>query len=258
MSYNNPNAPRGQQQRGSQQPQQQTPQRQQPAQQSQQPPYQYQQQAQRQPQQQPQHQTQPQQQPQQPVTQPQATAGARQQPSPTQQPRQQAGGMSQAMMGAQGMQQPQQAGMTRPTFEPARVEELIVTDVVTAQRDTPLRTVVSSMAENQVGSVVILDEDGTTPIDILTDRKVALAIEEYPNIAEMTVEELLTGDLIVGRTEMTVFEALEKLSEAKVRRLPIVDEENALQGIITLDDLLVFLGNQLEDALEVISAQSRR
>jgi len=37
-----------------------------------------------------------------------------------------------------------------------------------------------------------------------------------------------------------------------------VDEDGRLQGIVTLDDLLVFLGNQLSDALEVISAQSRR
>jgi len=160
----------------------------------------------------------------------------------------------------QGMQQQQQppVGMARQTFEPAKVEDLIVTDVVTAQRDTPIRTVVSSMAENNVGSVVILDDDGKTPIDLVTDRKIALSLEGRPAIAEKNVEELLTGDLITGTTEMTVFDALEQLSEAKIRRLPIVDEDGTLQGIVTLDDLLVFLGNQQSDALEVINAQSRR
>jgi len=148
--------------------------------------------------------------------------------------------------------------MAQQTFQPTKVEDLIVTDVVTAQRDTPIRTVVSSMAENNVGSVVILDDDGKTPIDLVTDRKISLSLEGRPNIAEKNVDELLTGDLITGKTEMTVFEALEKLSEAKIRRLPIVDEDGSLQGIVTLDDLLVFLGNQLSDALEVISAQSRR
>ena len=148
--------------------------------------------------------------------------------------------------------------MARPTFKPATVEEVIETEVVTAQADTPIRTVVSSMAENNVGSVVILDDDGQTPIDLVTDRKVALALEGRPDIAEQNVEEVLTGDLIAGKTEMTVFEALETLSESQIRRLPIVDDDGRLQGIVTLDDLLVFLGNKLSDALEVISAQSRR
>jgi CBS domain-containing protein len=186
------------------------------------------------------------------------------------QPSQQAGGIAPGTMPqTQGMQQPrqtrgmqqqrqQQVGMGRAQFRPAKVEELIVTDVVTAQRDTPIRTVVSSMAENNVGSVVVVDDDGKTPIGLLTDRKVALALEGHPNIGEQTVEKLLSGDVITGTTEMTVFDALEQVSQAKIRRLPIVDEEGILQGIVTLDDLLVFMGNQLSDALEVISAQSRR
>jgi len=168
----------------------------------------------------------------------------------TQQRMQQQGGMAQ--------QQQPQAGLRRPSFQPAKVEDLIVTDVVTAQRDTPIRTVISSMAENNVGSVVVLDDDEQTPIDVVTDRKVALALEGRPDIAEQNVEELMTGDLIAGETEMTVFEALDMLSDAEIRRLPIVDADGSLQGIVTLDDLLVFLGTKLSDALEVISAQSRR
>ncbi|WP_169302489.1 CBS domain-containing protein [Halorientalis salina] len=148
--------------------------------------------------------------------------------------------------------------MAQPTFKPAKVEEVIETDVVTAQADTPIRTIVSSMAENNVGCVVILDDDGQTPIDVVTDRKVALALEGKPDIAEKNVEEVLTGDIIVGSTEMTVFEVLDKLSESEIRRLPIVDEDDTLQGIVTLDDLLVFLGNQQADALSVINAQIKQ
>lgn len=192
---------------------------------------------------------------------------AQPQPSGMQQAQPQGGAMQQPQTGQQftapqamtqtaGMQQQQQ--MERTAFKPEAVEELIVTDVVTAQRDTPIRTVVSSMAEHDVGSVVIVDDDGKTPIGIITDRKIAITLEGRPNIAEQNVEELLTGDLIAGTTSMTVFEALDKLNEAKIRRLPIVDDDGYLQGIVTLDDILVFLGAQLDSALEVISAQSRR
>ena len=168
--------------------------------------------------------------------------------------------MQQQGLQQQAMAQPQQpqAALGQPSFQPTKVEDLIVTDVVTAQRDTPIRTVISSMAENNVGSVVVLDDDEETPIDVVTDRKVALALEGQPDIAEQNVEKLITGDLIAGKTEMTVFEALDMLSEAEIRRLPIVDDDGKLQGIVTLDDLLVFFGNKLSDSLKVISAQSRR
>lgn len=170
-------------------------------------------------------------------------------------------GMAQQQMqqgGIQQQRQPPRTGMARPKFKPAKIEEVIETDVVTAQADTPIRTVVSSMAENNVGCVVILDDDGQTPIDVVTDRKVALALEGQPDIAEKNVEEVLTGDIIVGSTEMTVFEVLNTLSESEIRRLPIVDENETLQGIVTLDDLLVFLGNQQADALTVINAQIKQ
>lgn len=271
MSYqgDNPNAPRERQQGTGQQPQEGrrgAPQRprqwQQTAQQPQQTPtpqYQQQQQVQQSPQQ-PTGQAQvPGRQPARSIA-PQRTA---QQPAgrsagggmPQQQP-----GMAQQRMAQQpGQMQAQvQPGIQQPRFTPERVEDLIVTDVVTAKQDTPIPAIASSMAENDVGSVVIVEEDGQTPVGIITDRKIALAIESMPNISDRTAGELASGDLVTGSTDMTVFEALEQLNNAKIRRLPVVDEDGNLQGIVTLDDLLVFFGTQLSDAFEIINSQTRR
>ena len=165
-----------------------------------------------------------------------------------------------AVQPAGGMQQ--QAGRARqqaqapprPRLQPFTVDEIVTTDVVTAERSTPIRTIVAQMAERNVGSVIIVEE--RAPIGILTDREIALALESIPDVAERQAGELLSENLVTGTTEMTVFDVLRRLSEQDIRRLPIVDDDGSLQGIVTLDDILVLLGAELNNATEIIEGQS--
>jgi len=162
--------------------------------------------------------------------------------------------------GAGGMQagQPgmQQASMA-PQLQPISLENIIQTDVVTAERDTPIRTIVAKMAEREVGCVVLVEDE--KPIGLLTDRKIALTLEETPDLADRTAEELLSEELVTGQSDMTFFEVIDRLNEAGVRRLPIVDEDDeTLAGIVSLDDILVVLGVELRNAAGIIEEQSPR
>jgi CBS domain-containing protein len=148
-----------------------------------------------------------------------------------------------------------QAG-ARPRLPTTTIEDVLQTDTVTAAPETPIRTVVAQMAKEGVGSVVVTD--GATPVGILTDREIALALEGIPNVADRQAGELLGETLVTGSTEMTVFQALDRLREEGIRRLPIVDEDGSLRGIVTLDDILVLLGTELANATELIRGQSPR
>lgn len=130
------------------------------------------------------------------------------------------------------------------------------TEVVTAERDTPVATVVAEMAERNVGSVVVV-EDGS-PVGIVTDRRIALALETTPDVGERDVDEVMAEDVVTGSTEMSVPEALERLSEAGVRRLPIVDEDGELAGILTVDDVLLLFSEGLGDVADIVRDQSPR
>ncbi|MBX0288400.1 CBS domain-containing protein [Halomicroarcula sp. F28] len=158
--------------------------------------------------------------------------------------------------GAQPQRQPQGRGPQRPLLKPIRVNEIITDDVVTAERDTPVRTVVAKMAENDVGSVVVVEDD--RPIGIITDRKVALALEETPDIAQRTAEELLHGDVFTADPSMNIFDAIQVMSDEGIRRLPIVDDNGALRGIVTLDDALVLLGGVVSEVSDTVQSQSPR
>jgi CBS domain-containing protein len=136
------------------------------------------------------------------------------------------------------------------------LDEVAAEDVVTADRDTPIRTIVAKMAERDVGSVVVVD--GGEPVGIITDRKVALALEEAPDVAQRSAEELIGDDLVTVDQSMTIFEVLQTMSDHGIRRLPIVDEENRLQGIVSLDDVLVLLGTEIGNVADTIESQLSR
>lgn len=148
-----------------------------------------------------------------------------------------------------------QPGAPGPTgLEPVGLAELMRTEVVTAQRDTPVATVVAEMAEKNVGSVVIVEDH--SPVGVVTDRGIALALETTPDVAEHEVDELIAEDLVTGSTEMSVPGALDRLSEAGVRRLPIVDGDGALAGIVTVDDVLLLYSEGLSDVAGIVRDQS--
>lgn len=136
------------------------------------------------------------------------------------------------------------------------IDDLVQTDVVTAERDTPVSTVVAAFAEEDVGCVVVVEDD--EPVGIVTDRTVALALEDAPDVTEQTAGDLSTADLVTATTDSSIFDAIRQMGDANVRRLPIVDDEGTLEGIVTLDDVLVLLGTELQHAVGIIETQSPR
>lgn len=149
-----------------------------------------------------------------------------------------------------------QGSRGRSLLKPVSVDDIVAEDVVTAERDTPIRTAVAQMAERDVGAVVVVEDD--QPVGVLTDRTVALALEDTPNVAEMSVEELIDDDLISVDASTDVFETLQLMRDEGIRRLPVVDDEGSIQGIVTLDDALVLLASELDKLATTVQEQSPR
>ena len=158
-------------------------------------------------------------------------------------------------VGGQPGGQASRAGPER-ALAPIGVGELLKTEVVTAERDAPVATLVAQMAEKNVGSVVIVEDD--SPVGIVTDRRLVLALDSWPDVSTRRADELLTGEFVTGTTDMSVVDVLDRLAESGIRRLPIVDEDGALAGIVTLDDVLVQLSDEFRHAADVVRTQSPR
>jgi CBS domain-containing protein len=119
--------------------------------------------------------------------------------------------------------------------------------------DETIDSIVSKMAEEDVGSVVILDEE--RPIGLITDRDIALFLRDIPDLTERNVGELIPGGIVTGSIDQPLFQIIDLMSAEVVRRIPIVDEESRLAGIVTLDDILVFLDREFDQATDIVENQ---
>jgi CBS domain-containing protein len=101
------------------------------------------------------------------------------------------------------------------------------------------------MREGHVGSLVVVDEQ-YKPIGILTDRDVVCRVVADQRSPDATrVGEVMSFDLQVAHATDKVDQALFAMQSKGVRRLPLVDVEGRLAGIVSLDDMLVLLSAEL-------------
>lgn len=127
-------------------------------------------------------------------------------------------------------------------------------DVVTADRDSTVGDVVELLDAENVGAVVIADDD--EPEGIVTDRDIALAVNESDDVASIPVEEVMTEDPVTLREDAEGIEISRVIEEHNVRRIPVVDDDGTLTGIVTLDDLVATIGEQLDNVSDTIEVQS--
>ena len=134
------------------------------------------------------------------------------------------------------------------------IEDLARSDVVTATEDTTVSELGRTMADETVGSVVIVDDD--TPVGIVTDRDLALrCVASESDLGDQTAGNVMTEDLATIEQGAGFYEAVGRMRDHGIRRLPVTGENGELVGILTTDDLTTLLADEQQGLSEVIEAQ---
>jgi len=131
-----------------------------------------------------------------------------------------------------------------------QISEVMTESVVSADAEASLGEVAALMRDQNVGSVVIID--GDRPIAMITDRDIALVVGADGVDRSQRVKPYAAHPLVTGNTAMNVEEAAAHMVQNRVRRLPILDGDGGLAGIVTLDDLAIRTGD-LEMAQQITS-----
>lgn len=116
-----------------------------------------------------------------------------------------------------------------------KVSEVMTRDVQTVRPDQPVQQAASFMLNTDAGSIPVTD--GNRLVGMITDRDIAVRGIARGYGPETPVRELMTDDLVIVRLDDDVEEAAAKMSEAQVRRLPVLDGRERLCGIVSLGDL---------------------
>jgi len=133
-----------------------------------------------------------------------------------------------------------------------KISEVMTRDVQTVSPDQPVQEAANFMLSADAGSIPVIE--GERLIGMITDRDIAVRGIAKGYGPETPVRELMTDDLIVVRIDDDVEEAATKMSDAQVRRLPVIDSDERLCGIVSLGDLARESDNECsQQALEGVS-----
>ena len=123
------------------------------------------------------------------------------------------------------------------------VKEYMKNNVIVVDKNTTLRDVAKIMTENNVGSVIVVDNG--KPIGIITERDIVRAIGRNKDLNNKA-EEIMTSSLITIKEDSPITGALSLMRSYNIRHLPVIDNEGNLKGIISIRDI----ARAIDDALE--------
>ena len=134
--------------------------------------------------------------------------------------------------------------------------EFCVREVDLVQPDETAWQAAVRMRQRVVGSLVALD-DARQPIGIITDRDLmerVLAAGKDPSVT--LARDVMTPRPTTIAEEQSVWRALELMREGRFRRLPVVDQNGALAGLLTLDDVLMLLAEGMAHIGETVRRET--
>jgi len=141
------------------------------------------------------------------------------------------------------------------------IKDIVQKDVVAIEAKRSLKNAAKLMRENHVGAVVVVDERNggkNTPIGIITDRDIALSLTHDGKFdPDSSVRTIMSSSVILGSPEDGIYETIEKMRSNGIRRMPVVDKNDQLVGIIAVDDLIQLLGSELNDLSQTFSLASK-
>ena len=134
-----------------------------------------------------------------------------------------------------------------------RISDVMTREVATVRPDQTAREAATFMLNSDAGSIPVTEGDRL--IGMITDRDIAIRGVAKGHGPDTPVRDIMTSGIICARESDSVEDVASKMSEAQVRRLPVIDDSEKLIGIVSLGDLSRETdGETAHQALEGVSA----
>ncbi|GAP38757.1 CBS domain-containing protein [Piscinibacter sakaiensis] len=134
-----------------------------------------------------------------------------------------------------------------------RIAEIMTTEVCTIQPQDSLRTAAQRMKEQDIGALPVCD--GEKLLGMLTDRDLAIrGIGEGLAPDQACVSDVMSPDIAFVTADEGCDEVLQRMGREQLRRLPVIDAERRLVGIVSLGDLATRQDGHVDAALRGVSS----
>jgi CBS domain-containing protein len=153
-----------------------------------------------------------------------------------------------------------------------RVSEICSRTVSYVRRDTAVLEAARRMREDHVGDLIVVDdapsdeqgehEGEVVPVGVLTDRDVVVGVlaQDAEHVQTLDVGDVIApeGTLVSATEEEDLRPVLHRMRSFGVRRLPVVDERGVLAGVLSVDDVIAALVDELSEVAALVTRQATR
>jgi CBS domain-containing protein len=142
-----------------------------------------------------------------------------------------------------------------------RIAEICSSPVFVAYPDQALATAAREMRTRDVGALVVVapGDPRQRPLGILTDRDIVRGqVSQSADLRCLNVGDVMTHQPLCISADAELTEAIATLASRAVRRAPVIDSVGALVGVVTLDDLLPAIAQQLQELADTVTPQPSR
>ncbi len=135
--------------------------------------------------------------------------------------------------------------------------ELCVREVATAEAGESVVDAARRMADVGVGALVVVEilNGAKRPVGIVTDRDLVVRALVRGEPLAAVVLDVMDHTVVTAREDAEVEDVLATMRKQCVRRIPIVDDTGALTGILTLDDVVTWLAEQMAEVAGLLARQ---
>jgi CBS domain-containing protein len=136
-----------------------------------------------------------------------------------------------------------------------RVGEFCNRDVVIVDKDAQVLEAAQLMRTHHVGDLVVIEErvGKRIPVGIITDRDIVIeVVAKNITLDAVSIGDVMSFELTTVSEDDDIFDTVKLMRTNGVRRVPVVDKQGALAGILAVDDLLGLLEEFVGDVTGVI------
>lgn len=131
-------------------------------------------------------------------------------------------------------------------------------NVVIVEKESSLRDAIKLMRSKHVGDVVVVESrDGVAvPTGIVTDRDIVVEVlGEDIDPDAVNIGDIMSDVLVTANEDTKLLDTIKLMRRKGIRRLPVVNTQGGLEGILSVDDLLELIVEQLGDIVDLISRE---
>lgn len=142
-----------------------------------------------------------------------------------------------------------------------KLEDVCIFDVASCTPEISLTEAARLMRKHHSGDLIVVDnaDEDREPVGVITDRDIVIeAVAQGKNPDQTKVRDIMSKRVVVASASEDLSAAIDRMRTHGVRRIPVLDDERRVIGVVSLDDVMRLHAEQAAAILEVVTKQQQR